>query len=62
MLISHKRLQFDLEYELVDHVVAFDGGFGHFLECVEGVGGLVEGLVDGAEFALAELTAEVEVA
>lgn len=55
------ELEFGLQAELVDHHVGFYCGFGDLFYRVEGVGLLMDALVDGAESALAEDPAQCEV-
>jgi hypothetical protein len=61
VLIVHESLKFELQDELVDHVMAFDDLFGHFLDCEEGIGLFMDRLVNCAELALAQGLAELEV-
>ena len=61
VLIVHESLEFEFQDELVDHVMAFDDFFGHFLDCEEGICLFVDCLVNCAELALAQGLAKFEV-
>lgn len=52
LLIEHESLKFKFQDELVDHVMAFDDGFGDFLNSVKWIGLFVNGLINSTEFTL----------
>ena len=59
--VVNKRLDLELEGELVLEHVCFDGLFRDLLDSIQGFCGFVDGLVDCAEFAFAFLLADLEV-
>ena len=61
VLVVQEGLEFEFEDELVDHEVRFDHFLRDFLYRINGIGLLVNGLVDSSELPFAQRFSKVEV-